>query len=308
MLLPGAGAALTLDLPVACTLGESCYIQHYLDRDPGPGIVDYGCGSATYAGHDGTDFALPTRAAMATGVAVLAAAPGRVRAVRDGEADGALLSGESVAGKECGNGVVIDHAEGYQTQYCHLKRGSVAVKPGEQIAAGARLGLIGLSGAAEFPHLHLTVRKDGHEIDPFHPGAAPSCDTAPADGLWRAPLPYVGGGLLQAGLAAAPPDFDAVKAGLAAPATLPANAPLLLWAYGYESRAGDLLTLRITGPGGFVFDHQTRLEKPQALFYRYGGKRAPAGGLAPGPYSAEVVLTREGREIGRRQLGVEISR
>ena len=98
--------------------------------------------------HKGTDFALPSLACMAKGVAVLAAAPGQVSAVRDGEADGTCMDGADVAGKDCGNGIVIEPGDGWETQYCHLRQGSVAVRPGDTVAAGDRLeiGIIGPDG------------------------------------------------------------------------------------------------------------------------------------------------------------------
>lgn len=306
---PALAGDIVLDLPVACTLGESCYIQHYLDRDPGPGAGDFGCGSATYEGHDGTDFALPTLADMARGVAVLAAAPGRVRAVRDGEADGAHAGGADVGGKECGNGVVIDHEGGWQTQYCHLKQGSVTVRPGQELAAGAPLGQVGMSGLADFPHLHLALRRDGEDIDPFLPEAAAGCTMAPPQALWRSPLPYVGGGLLQIGLSGAAPDYAQIKAGRSAAPAPATDAPaLILWAYGFDSRAGDVIGFDITGPGGFAFSHEAAIEKPQALFLRYGGKRAPPGGFAPGLYRATVRHLRAGAELDRQEIALSLSR
>ena len=308
--LPGAGTAegLVLTQPVACTLGETCYIQHYVDRDPGPELRDFGCGTATYQGHDGTDFALPTLAAMRAGVDVLAAAPGRVRAIRDGEPDGAFADGANVDKKECGNGVLIEHGGGWQTQYCHLKQGSIAVQPGLQVAAGTRLGQVGMSGKAEFPHLHLAVRHDGADVDPFQPESAAACGPAPPRTLWQDPPAYVGGGLLQAALTDTPPDFGAIKTGLAPQDTLPATATaLVLWAYGYDSRKGDVVTLTISGPEGFTFAHDEVLEKPQALFLRYAGKRAPAGGFAPGRYTATVTQSRDGAEIGRKEVFVTVT-
>ena len=63
-LAPPAGA-FDLAFPADCTLGQDCYIQQYHDHDPGPEATDYTCGPLSYDGHDGTDIALPTRAAMA---------------------------------------------------------------------------------------------------------------------------------------------------------------------------------------------------------------------------------------------------
>src|SRR3954469_21370580 len=126
-------AAPELGLPIACDIGSSCIVQNYVDRDAGPAARDYRCGFLTYDGHKGTDVRVSDRARYKDGVAVLAAAPGRVRAVRDGMADG-----ERVAGREAGNSVVIQHGDGWETQYAHLRRGSVAVRAGDRVEAGGR--------------------------------------------------------------------------------------------------------------------------------------------------------------------------
>jgi murein DD-endopeptidase MepM/ murein hydrolase activator NlpD len=112
MALASPAGAFELAFPAGCTLGQDCYIQQYHDHDPGPEATDYTCGPLSYDGHDGTDIALPTRADMAAGVAVLAAAPGVVKGLRDGVADAAPFP----TGQDCGNGVVIDHGNGWETQ------------------------------------------------------------------------------------------------------------------------------------------------------------------------------------------------
>ena len=293
-------AAAPLRLPVACTLGESCFIQQYVDRDPGPGAVDFTCGPLSYDGHEGTDFALTTLAAMATGVDVLAPAAGRVRAVRDGMPDIAANdpAAPPLAGRDCGNGVVIDHADGWQTQLCHLAQGSVAVRPGDAVQAGQPLGRIGLSGRTEFPHVHLTVRRGGAVIDPFRPEASPGCGAA-GETLWADPPLYRPGGILDIGLTAHPPSFDDVKAGLPA-APLPSAPPaIILWAHLFGTRAGDRLSLTVTGPGGTVIAQTVTLDRTQARAYRYAGRRAPA----PGPYTATVTLIRDGAVLESRSLG-----
>lgn len=168
---------LTLQSPVDCTLGETCYIQQYMDRDPGDGFRDFHCSNLSYDGHKGTDFALPTRADMEAGVNVLASADGRVRGFRDGMPDTGYnkQTASSVDGKECGNGVVLIHPGGWETQYCHLKEGSVAIRNGQTVKTGDILGQIGQSGRAEFPHLHLSVRQGGDPVDPFDPDGTLTC-------------------------------------------------------------------------------------------------------------------------------------
>jgi murein DD-endopeptidase MepM/ murein hydrolase activator NlpD len=94
-------------------------------------------------------------------VIVVAAAAGTVLATRDGTPDQLIRSQADraeIANRECGNGVVIDHGENWQTQYCHIRRGSIGVKQGDRVEPGQKLGEIGYSGDAAFPHVHLTVR------------------------------------------------------------------------------------------------------------------------------------------------------
>ncbi|UYV37979.1 M23 family metallopeptidase [Rhodobacteraceae bacterium D3-12] len=146
-------------LPVDCMIPATCYIQNFVDADPGPAARDFRCNPLSYDGHKGTDFALPTLADMARGVAVIAPAAGRVKGTRDGMDDGAYMTNpDSIKNRKCGNGLVIDHGNGWHTQYCHLRKGSLAVRTGQQVTPGTPLGLVGQSGFAEFPHLHFSVR------------------------------------------------------------------------------------------------------------------------------------------------------
>lgn len=97
LLLLTAAPAMAFDLgfPMDCTLGDTCFIQQYADRDPGPSAQDFSCGPLVYDGHEGTDFALPDMAAMDAGVTVRAAAAGIVKGARDGMPD--ILIGDPKA-------------------------------------------------------------------------------------------------------------------------------------------------------------------------------------------------------------------
>jgi hypothetical protein len=299
--LASPAGAFELAFPADCSLGETCYIQQYVDHDPGPGAQDFSCGGLSYQGHDGTDIALPSAAAMAAGVNVLAAAAGTVKGARDGIADFAPL----VPGKECGNGVLLDHGDGWQTQYCHMKQGSVAVQLGETVGIGRVLGQIGQSGMAEFPHLHLAVRQNGQNLDPFAPETLTSCG-ASGDDLWQAPIAYQPGGLLSVGMADAVPDYAAIKAGLTSP-DLPATAPaLVIWTYLFGARPGDAILFEITGPEGRVIAERVVLEKAQALAFRAVGKRLKTAAWPAGHYQGEAVLLRDGVELGRKGLAINV--
>lgn len=56
-----------------------------------------------------------------------------------------------------GNFVVIDHQNGEFSLFAHLIPGSVKVRPGMTVAAGAELGRCGNSGHSTMPHLHWQV-------------------------------------------------------------------------------------------------------------------------------------------------------
>lgn len=60
--------------------------------------------------------------------------------------------------------IEIDHHNGYQTAYAHLK--DCLVKKGAEVHRGQRIGSVGTSGNATAPHLHYEVHKEGALIDP----------------------------------------------------------------------------------------------------------------------------------------------
>jgi murein DD-endopeptidase MepM/ murein hydrolase activator NlpD len=60
--------------------------------------------------------------------------------------------------------VDIDHGNGYHTWYAHLSRAKVT--PGERIAKGQPIALVGSTGESTGPHLHYQVMYEGNPIDP----------------------------------------------------------------------------------------------------------------------------------------------
>jgi len=93
--------------------------------------------------HNGTDFGAPTGTP--------------VRSVADGEV---VFAGVSSGH---GNFVKVRHEGGYETSYSHLSK--IAVRKGQRIHQGDRVGAVGMTGLATGPHLHFQMWKGGKFVD-----------------------------------------------------------------------------------------------------------------------------------------------
>ena len=281
-------------LPIDCKLGTSCWIVNYPDAGPESTSRDFHCNHLTYDGHKGTDFAVRDLAAVRRGVAVVAAAAGRVLRTRDGVSDdgSADVSDE----RACGNGVIVAHGDGWETQYCHLRDGSVAVRPGDSVRGGDRIGLVGMSGRAEFPHVQLSIRRHGTWLDPFTGREVFSGCGVVGRSLWRpdARPAYAASQIMAAGFAIGRVEMASIQRDAASPTVLSIDSPaLVLWAVTLGLEPGDLLSLSVTGPdGSTVFSQQKELERTQIRRLDFGGRRVRGERWTPGLYIGEVSLLR----------------
>jgi murein DD-endopeptidase MepM/ murein hydrolase activator NlpD len=82
----------------------------------------------------------------------------QVRATADGRVIFAGRAGDF------GRLVVIDHGNGYETRYAHLK--SIDVQKGKKLKRGAVIGRVGKSGNASGYHLHYEIRLQGTPVNP----------------------------------------------------------------------------------------------------------------------------------------------
>ena len=309
---PAAAEAPALQWPVDCTLGDTCFIEDYVDHDPNqPARRDFTCGFNTRDGHKGTDITLPSFEAMEKGVMIRAVADGQVLRTRDSMPDDRMMQGVTDS-NACGNAVIIDHGDGWQSLYCHMRLGSVLVTPGSKITSGQALGLIGLSGQTNHPHLHLTLLHNGEVIDPFAPNGAKTCqstdsgtDLTPPDALWAEPVPYFRTALLTSGFSDHIPSLDAL--GKARLDQADATRPLVLYAHMGHAQPGDVLSFRATGPQGEIFAHQMTLEAPKISQMQAFGRKAPANGWPKGAYQGDLTLTRDGTLIAHRFAHVTVN-
>ena len=286
------------DIPVACQVHVDCWIVNYFDSDRGPDARDYADGHRTYNDHFGTDFAVRDHAAMQAGVAVIAAADGVVRALRDGMDDArGPVDRAAVRGRECGNGILLDHTAGWATQYCHLRKGSVRVAVGQRLKTGDVIGMVGQSGRAAFPHLHFNVLRNGERVDPFDAEA----DTSGTQ-LWSAGaqrhLVYRPVSIFAGGFRQTVPESDAVKQGNIANHTLTATASaIVFWTGLFGARAGDRIVQTIEAPdGSTLVQREIVQEKNQIRRFLWLGRKRRAVAWPAGTYTGRTVVIPRGEE------------
>jgi hypothetical protein len=305
--------SLTLSVPLDCTFGETCFIQQYLDHDPSADAKDYRGGSMSYDGHSGVDLRVPSMAAQQKGVSVLAAAAGVVKATRDGVADVnvRVVGVDSVASQQCGNGVMIAHDGGWETQYCHLAKGSVRVRQGERVEAGTPLGLVGLSGRTEFPHLHFSVFRNGELVDPFAADAPGTSDVARS--LWSAraaeALAYRSPTVINFGFSAVPVSMEDIELGRAGSTPPNGDSPMLVaFIRAIGLNAADVQSFTLRGPHGDVLAHSENppLDRNVAQHFMFVGKRKARGDWPRGRYEAEFEIRRGGATALSRRFSFEL--
>ena len=308
-----------LSLPLACEPHKTCFIQSYVDHEDGPEFRDYSCGTATYDGHKGTDFRLLSTAVAANGVAVLASADGVVQGMRD-EMDDHLLADNAhaeVAGRECGNGALIDIGGGWTTQYCHMKKGSLAVKVGDKVSRGQRLGDVGYSGLVEFAHVHLQVAKDGKIIDPFtgEPQQA-ACSVSPdkVSGLWMpdaaAAFAKANSEIFETLFAAQLPTWQQLEIDDAVSPPNGNSAELYFVARISNIRKDDVVRVTLNGPGGFKYTSASpALPRNRGGHLAFGVAKTKTGTPLPeGTYSGTAELVRSGSVIDTKSSTIELRR
>lgn len=105
------------------------------------------------------------------GTPVVAPAAGVVVAMSDGQPDNTKSRKNLEMSMEAflanhqlpfGNYVILDHQNGEFSFFAHFRNGSVAVKQGDTVRQGQKIGEMGFSGDAFLVHLHYQLQRDAH--------------------------------------------------------------------------------------------------------------------------------------------------
>lgn len=273
----------------------------HVDLDSGESYRDYMCGIRTYDAHKGTDIA-PDRDSERK-LVVRAAAAGRVVGTPDGLVDIPIEAPEAPRdAARCGNGVRLEHKNGWTTQYCQLLKGSVAVRSGDAVKPGQRLGEIGSSGWSELPHLHFQLERNGVPFDPFVGARAASgsdCDIRKQagsgfwnDGAANNAISYQPAQIVRMGLTTAVPDRESAKFH-----EYPERGPRDAGALGafvvlFGVPEGTLIETEIDGPAGqTVFSGQRTIEEPQVEYFSYAGRKRRGANWPAGLYTARIAVS-----------------
>jgi len=127
------------------------------DIDPGlythplaTGIVPHGIGlyqqPRSHGPHEGIDLTAPG------GTPFITMGPG-------------IVTRAEVSGGLGGLMIEIDHGDGNTSLYYHNQENLVSV--GDRVVAGQNIGIVGESGNANTPHIHLEFRQGGNPVDPW---------------------------------------------------------------------------------------------------------------------------------------------
>ncbi len=308
---PALAAPPSFQLPLACDLPQRCFVEFYVDHGPGPDVADYRCGGRSYDTHRGTDFRVRDPADFAAGVPVLAAAAGTVLATRDDMADidVTVLGRGKVAGMAGGNAVVVLHDDGWVSQYWHMRRGSVLVRKGDRVAAGQRLGTIGLSGDTNFPHLHFEVSDPVRQVvDPFSGAASSRSCGDGGQTMWTPqalqalayqPIEAVGGFAARRPARPSAPYVEADR-------RVRPGGPLHFWFELAGVRQNDVYSVRFVLSDGSPRRPSTATVTATNGYIFRDAELDRSVRLRPGRYAALLSVARDGKTILERRFETEV--
>ncbi len=236
---------------VTGTAGVDWRITNFADLDPRPGMLrDFRGGQFTYdldsGGHDAIDLGPDGFAASDQGIGIYAAADGVVSSVHDGEFDRNIGFADPAP---AANYVIVDHGNGWQTAYLHLRRDSVSVKVGDSVSSGKFLGWMGSSGFSSGAHVHFSLRHGNHHIETMLDPAT----------FWVTPPAYPADyrHAIRSGFSSTSPTASEWTERPEDMQTFTPGSRVYFWVIAGAMLPGDTRTVRFLRPNGSVFFEQT---------------------------------------------------
>jgi murein DD-endopeptidase MepM/ murein hydrolase activator NlpD len=238
-------------------------VSAYVDQNTAlSAIQDFNCLTNTYDGHHGTDIAVFPYGFYKMDnnqIEVIAAAAGTIIQRADGNFDRNCVTTSTPA-----NSIIIQHADGSQALYWHMKKNSVTSKiVGQTVVAGEYLGVVGSSGSSSGPHLHFETWSGSTNTtykDPY----SGTCNTLNANSWWVSQRPHAEPAIMKVSVnttdlaLASCPNSDVLSESdtFSVPFQGIGLAPGYAKFYVFlrEIPVNSLLTMRILNPNGTTFN------------------------------------------------------
>ncbi len=301
-----------LEIPLSCELGGTCFIVDLYDHGRGfdesrsPYMMDYTGGKRTTDDHYGTRFQIYNSRLANEGAIIMAAADGVVTSVRNkmpSDPYAVSVLGSRLS-KSVGNSVVVDHGNGWETQYNGMMQDSIPVVKGDTVKVGQTLGKIERHTGLNYPSMQFVVRHKSIPVDPFvglYEGMFnKGMERKP---LWKNDFEETAFtkdvGLVATGFSKEVPDIERVKRSMLDSSYFRGDDDqILFWGYAFGLKKGDKVTLSLYNPKGrMVSRHEETLPKDQERYFSYVGRKAETYGLPEGVYRGSVTVKRDGEEL-----------
>ena len=157
---------------------------------------------------------------------------------------------------------------------------------------------LGFPDAPSFPHLHVTLRKDGKPIDPFTGrGMESECGQSGTSEWAEAAtesIAYSAPGVFNAGFSDTAPSMETVMAGTSHADVIPPSADaMIFWAQLYGVKEGDVVHTKLVGASsGVLAESKTVIDKNQVEYLTFVGKKRTGDSLPEDVFSGAVTLKR----------------
>lgn len=293
---------LKFSIPIECKFGEDCFLLNQVEK------VE--CAQLPFSTKDGVIFIAKHDALVRDGIKILASQDGRVKAVRSNVDD---QDKSTVGIAPCGNGLIITHANGYETQYCYLRKDSIKLKKGDKVKEGQELGLMGMSGNINYPALLFTLKQKNKHIDPFtNNHASKDCGYNSDKSLWNSEaikaMIHSGTIITNYGFTTEEPEIAKARNGDYNIMTIAGNTNIIGYFIDligvYE---GDLIFIEMLSPDGYkIVSYQKKFVDFNPRAFAHIVYKNQSQKLNEGEYKISFKLLRQGSIIIEKQDSLKI--